>query len=64
MYPNPPSTAKITGALQLRGPGQAPRCLSLSYVSLGATSLGLKLSGKNTKANFSAVLATLQRGLS
>ncbi len=33
-YPNPPSPAKIQCALQLRGPGQAPRCLSPSFFSL------------------------------
>ncbi len=33
-YPNLPSAAKTQCALQLRGPGQAPRCLSLSYFSL------------------------------
>ncbi len=34
MYSDPPSPAKYQCALQLRGPGQAPLCLSLSYFSL------------------------------
>ncbi len=33
-YPNPLSPSKIQYVFQLRGPGQAPRCLSLSYFSL------------------------------
>jgi hypothetical protein len=37
-YPNPPSPAKNQyAALKLRVPGQATRCLSLSYFSLGRT---------------------------
>ncbi len=33
-YPSPPSPANMPCALQPRGLGQAPRCLSLSYFSL------------------------------
>ncbi len=33
-YPNTPSPAKNQCALQITGPGQAPRCLPMSYFSL------------------------------